>query len=114
MIHVHVTTWFVTLILFFVAVYLLKANKQKPLKILQMVLRLFYLLVLGTGLHLLAAYYQFQGAALIKGIVGLWVIFCLEFILTRGSKGKPTKIFWIQLVISLVLVFYYGYVVLDY
>jgi hypothetical protein len=113
MIHVHVTTWFLTLVLFFVAVYLLRANKQKPLKIIQMVLRLFYLLVLGTGLHLLAAYYQFQGAALIKGIVGLWVIFSMEFILTRGSKGKPTKIFWIQLVISLVLVFVYGYGILE-
>ncbi|MBM7659804.1 ABC-type transport system involved in cytochrome c biogenesis permease subunit [Bacillus mesophilus] len=113
MIHVHVTTWFLTLVLFFVAVYLLRANKQKPLKIIQMVLRLLYLLVLGTGLHLLAAYYQFQGAANIKALVGLWVIFCMEFILTRGSKGKPTKIFWIQLVISLVLVFVYGYGILG-
>ncbi|WP_456275909.1 YisL family protein [Bacillus sp. AK128] len=110
MIHFHVTTWFLTLVLFFVGVYLLKADKKKPLKIIQMILRLLYLLVLGTGLHLLAAYYQFQGEALIKGIIGLWVIFCMEFILTRGGKGKPTKIFWIQLVISLVLVFYYGYV----
>jgi uncharacterized membrane protein SirB2 len=114
MIHFHVTTWFLTIVLFFVAIYLLKANKQKPLKIIQMVLRVLYLLVLGTGLHLLAAYYQFQGAALIKGIIGLWVIFCMEFILTRGSKGKPTKGFWIQLVIALALVFYYGYVVLEY
>lgn len=113
MLHFHVTAWFVTLVLFFVAIYLQKANKQKPVKILQMVLRLFYLIVLGTGLHLLGAYYQFQGNALIKGIIGLWVIFCLEFILTRASKGKPTKPFWIQLIIALVLVFYFGYVVLG-
>jgi uncharacterized membrane protein SirB2 len=114
MIHFHVTAWFLTLVLFFVAVYLLKTNKQKPLKIIQMTLRLLYLIVLGTGLHLLAALYLFQGPALIKGIIGLWIIFCMEFILTRGGKGKPTKIFWIQLVVALVLVFYYGYVVLDY
>ncbi|KAA0547652.1 DUF1516 family protein [Bacillus sp. BGMRC 2118] len=113
MIHFHVTAWFVTLILFFVAIYLQKANKQKPVKILQMVLRLFYLIVLATGLHLLAAYYQFQGLAVIKGIIGLWVIFCLEFILTRASKGKPTKVFWIQLILSLVLVFIFGYGVLG-
>ena len=111
MIHIHVTTWFVTLVLFFVALYLLKAEKRKPLKIVQMVLRLFYLLVLGTGLHLLAAAYQFKVLdANIKGIVGLWIIFLMEFILTRGGKGKPTKVFWIQLVIALILVFYYGYV----
>jgi hypothetical protein len=112
MIHIHVTAWFLTLVLFFTAVYLLKAKKQKPLKIIQMVLRVLYLVVLGTGLHLLAALYHFQGAAIIKGIIGLWIIFCLEFILTRGGKGKPTKVFWIQLIISLILVFYFGYVVL--
>lgn len=112
MIHFHVTAWFVTLVLFFVAVYLQKANKQKPVKILQMILRLFYLIVLGTGLHLLGAFYHFQGLALVKGIIGLWVVFCFEFILTRASKGKATKIFWIQLVIALLLVFYFGYVVL--
>ncbi len=114
MIHLHVTAWFLTLVLFFVAVYLLKANKQRPLKIIQMVLRLLYLIVLGTGVYLLAAYYQFQSLdANIKGLIGLWIIFCMEFILTRGSKRKPTKIFWIQLIISLVLVFYYGYVKLG-
>ncbi|MFZ3589164.1 YisL family protein [Bacillus sp. DJP31] len=111
MIHLHVTAWTLTLVLFFVAVYLLRANKKKPLKIIQMVLRLLYLLVLGTGIYLLATYYQFQVLdANIKSIIGLWIIFCMEFILTRGSKGKPTKIFWIQLVIALLLVFYYGYV----
>jgi ABC-type transport system involved in cytochrome c biogenesis permease subunit len=114
MIHAHVTTWFVVLILFFVALYLLRAKKQKPLKIVQMVLRLFYLLVLGTGVYLLAAYYKFSLLeANIKGLIGLWLIFLMEFILTRGSKGKPTKIFWIQFVIAIILVFYFGYVVLG-
>ncbi|MFD1735266.1 YisL family protein [Bacillus salitolerans] len=114
MIHAHVSAWFVTLILFFVALFLIRAGKKKPLKIVQMVLRLFYLLVLGTGLHLLAAAYQFKVLeANIKGLIGLWIIFLMEFILTRGGKGKPTKVFWIQLVIALILVFYFGYVVLG-
>lgn len=112
MIHAHVTTWFVGLILFIVALYLQRSGKAKGQKIVQMVLRLFYILILATGAYLLMVW-QFNVLALIKGLVGLWLIFSMEFILTRGGKGKPTGMFWAQFIIGFILVIYLGYGVLG-
>jgi uncharacterized membrane protein SirB2 len=118
LIHAHVTTWFVALILFFVSYFLQNKGKEKPAKITKMVLRLFYILILATGGHLFGVYASAYGSGimgspvLIKALAGLWVIFSMEFVLTRHSKGKPTGMFWAQLIISLSLTIFYGYVVL--
>ncbi|MFE8699699.1 DUF1516 family protein [Cytobacillus sp. FJAT-54145] len=112
MIHAHVTTWFLALILFFVSYYLLKKGNMKAQKITHMVLRLFYLLILATGGHLLGLY-QFGGTALIKSVVGLFVIVSMELVLSRGKKGKPVQNFMILFAASLVLVLYIGYFVLG-
>lgn len=112
MIHMHVTSWFIGIILFIVAVYLQKAGKAKAQKITQMVLRLFYLLILATGVHLVAAVWKFSALAIVKGLIGLWLIFVMEYILTRMKKGEATKVFWIQFVVALILVLVMGYGVL--
>lgn len=112
MIHAHVTTWFLALILFFVSFHLLKKGKMKAQKITHMILRLFYLLILATGGHLLGLY-QFSALALIKSLIGLLVIVFMEFVLSRGKKEKPVKGFLIMFGISLVLVLYFGYIVLG-
>lgn len=111
MIHAHVTSWFVGIILFFVAWYL-RGNEGKFKKI-QMALRLFYLFIIGTGFYLLSAFYHFYDTAVFKGVLGLWVIFSMEMVLIRASKGKSTTAFWIQFLISLILVMFYGYLVLK-
>ncbi len=113
MIHAHVTSWFLALVLFFVGYYLLRTGKEKPKKIVHNILRLFYLLIIGTGFYMLAAYYSFYDTAIFKGILGLWLIFSMEMILVKDSKGKKTFAYWIQFLISLVLVMFYGYIVLD-
>ncbi|WP_102347403.1 YisL family protein [Bacillus sp. Marseille-P3661] len=118
MIHAHVTTWFIALVLFFVSYSLQNKNKEKPAKIIKMILRLFYILILATGGHLFGLYASGLGSAimgspvLIKALAGLWVIFSMEFVITRHSKGKPTGLFWAQFIISLSLTIFYGYVVL--
>jgi hypothetical protein len=112
MIHAHVTTWFLALILFFVSFNLLKKGKLKPQKITHMVLRVFYLLILATGGHLLGLY-QFTGIALVKSFIGLLVIIAMELVLVRGKKGKSTKSFFILLGIAFVLALYFGYAVLG-
>lgn len=112
MIHAHVTTWFVAIILFFVSYNFLSKRKMKPQKITHMILRLFYLLIIATGGHLLGLY-QFSSLALLKSLIGLLVIVSMEFVLSRGKKGKPVNSFFILFGISLVLVLYFGYFVLG-
>ncbi len=111
--HIHVTLWTLLIISFVVSLILHRAGKAKGQKILHMVARLLYLLVLVSGLHMLAVWYHFQGAALIKGIAGVLVLVGMEMVLVRTEKGKRTGVAWAVLVIALILVFYYGYVVLG-
>lgn len=107
--HAHITTWVIAIILFFVAVGLHNAGKKKGMKVVHMILRLFYLLIILTGALL---FWKHQGInpALygIKGLVGIWVIGMFEMILVRLNKGKSTKMFWIQLIIALIIVLYLG------
>ncbi len=107
--HAHITTWAIAIILFFVAVGLHNAGKNKGMKVVHMILRLFYLLIILTGALL---FWKHQGLnpALygIKGLVGIWVIGMLEMILIRLKKGKNTKMFWILLVVALACVLYLG------
>ncbi|MEL3973035.1 YisL family protein [Rossellomorea oryzaecorticis] len=108
--HAHITTWVIAIILFFVAVRLHNAGKAKGMKVVQMILRLFYLLIILTGALL---FWKHQGInpALygIKALVGIWVIGMLEMILVRMNKGKSTKMFWIQLIIALIIVLILGF-----
>ncbi|WP_335870058.1 YisL family protein [Bacillus sp. 2205SS5-2] len=108
--HAHITTWVVALILFFVAYSLHRSGKAKAMKIVHMVLRLFYLLIIVTG-ALLFFYNQSLDPAFygVKMLVGFWVIGMFEMVLVRLKKGKETKMFWIQLIVSIVLVLYLGY-----
>lgn len=117
MIHAHVTSWFLAIVLFLVAWFLLKKGKARPLKMVQMTLRLFYLFTIGTGAYLLINYYRFyetaSSTALFKGLLGLWVIVSMEMVLVRGQKGKGTTAFWLQFLISVLLAIFWGFVVLT-
>lgn len=112
MIHAHVTSWFLALVLFGVSYYLLAKGNEKGQKITHMILRLMLLLVVASGGYILSLY-QFASQAVIKSILGIVVLFLMEFILVRGKKGMATSMFWILFVISLALVLYYGFVVIG-
>jgi preprotein translocase subunit YajC len=112
-VHIHVTLWTILLILFIASFVMLRGNKEKGQKITHMILRLFYILVLLSGLHLVAALYHFSSLAVIKGLIGLLVIVSMELVLVRGKKGKNITPSLLLLIVSLVLVFYFGYVVLG-
>ena len=109
MTHAHITSWAIALILFFIAVYMQKGRKTKPLRIVQMVLRLFYLLILGTGLAMLFSIYTISIGYILKAVLGLWVIAMMEMILIRGGKEKATKSFWVQFLIAFLIVLYLGF-----
>lgn len=103
--HLHVTSWVVALILFFVAAF---ASKSKGI---HMVLRLFYVLAIITGgaLFIEAMDYGMGMQYGIKFLLGLLVIGMMEMILVRQAKNKPTTMFWVLFVIFLFGVLYMGF-----
>ncbi|MFJ7728073.1 YisL family protein [Neobacillus sp. NPDC097160] len=113
MIHGHVTAWVLALILFFVALSLNKSGKAKGFKIVQMILRVLYLLIIATGIGLLFTLYKIDVWYILKAVVGLWVIGLFEMILSRVAKNRSTSVFWIQFIIAFLLVLYLGFVKLP-
>jgi hypothetical protein len=108
MIHAHMTAWFLALVLFFVALGLHKSGKEKGAKIVQMVLRLFYVLILLTGFGLLFSI-NINIMYVVKAAVGLWVISMLEMILIRTRKNEKASVLWIQFIVAVLLVLYLGF-----
>lgn len=106
---IHVWSWTIALILFIVSYVLLKSGKMKGQKITQMILRVFYILVAGTGIGLIVKY-NFMTDAAIKGVLALILIGLMEMILIKGRKNEGTGLLWILFAIDIVLVFFYGYV----
>ncbi|MBS4177425.1 YisL family protein [Lederbergia citrea] len=107
--HAHITTWVVALILFAVALFLHNSGNKKAMKIVQMILRLFYLLIIATGFMLFSKHSSYDPALYgIKFLGGIVVIAMMEMVLVRTSKGKNTGVFWALLLISFIVTFYLG------
>lgn len=109
MVHAHMTSWFLAIILFFVALGLHKSGKEKGFKVLKMILRVLYILILATGLGLIFSLANISFLYIVKVAVGLWVIAMIEIILGRTAKGAPTRVLWIQFIVALLLVLYLGF-----
>lgn len=109
MIHAHMSAWFIAVVLFFVSYGLHKSGKEKGSKIAQMILRVFYLLILLTGFMLIFSLANISIMYIFKAAVGLWVISMMEMILIRTKKGEKASILWIQFIVALVLVLFLGF-----
>lgn len=109
--HLHITAWVLAIILFVLIVIFQKPGGTKPAKIMQMVLRLDYLLILYSGGSLLANYFNgdMLMEAIIKGLAGIWVIVAMEMIGIRMKKGKPVLGFWVQFGIALLITLALGF-----
>jgi len=95
--------------LFIVAVFLHKAGNKKATNIVQMILRVFYLLIIATGVTLFAKHSSFNPALYgIKFLFGLVVIAMMEMVLIRLKLGKKTGLFWSILIIAFIITFYLG------
>ena len=103
--HLHITTWVIALVLFFVAAL---ASKSKGI---HMALRLFYILIIITGGALFGEgmKYHMGRDYGIKLLLGILVIGMMEMVLVRKAKNKPTTVFWILFVIFLFAVLFYGF-----
>ncbi|MCM3767400.1 YisL family protein [Neobacillus niacini] len=113
MIHGHVTAWVLALILFFVAMALQSSGKEKGAKIVKMILRVLYLLIIATGVGLIFSLAKISVLYILKAVVGLWIIGLFEMILGRVASKRRTSVFWIQFVIAWALVLYLGFIQLP-
>ncbi|WNS76822.1 YisL family protein [Bacillus sp. DTU_2020_1000418_1_SI_GHA_SEK_038] len=112
MIHAHITTWVLALVLFFVALGLHKSGKARGLKVVQMVLRLFYILIIITGVVILSKI-NISSLYILKSLLGIVVIGMMEMIIVRSVKGKKTTMFWLLFLVTFILVLYLGFVKLP-
>lgn len=109
MAHLHITAWVIAFILLFVAFSMYKKGNNKPGKIVHMILRLDYLLILYSGGSLFASYSSISALLIIKIIAGIWVIVSMEMIGVKASKGKSASAFWIQFVIAALVAIILGF-----
>ena len=108
MTHAHITTWVIALILFLVAISLHKNGKTRGLKVVQMILRLFYLLIIATGVGMLFSMSTISAMYWIKATLGVLVIAFFELVLIYTIKKKPTGILWTLFILAFVAVVYLG------
>lgn len=107
--HAHIATWVIGLILFAVALFLHQSGNKKAMKIVQMILRVFYLLIIATGAILFAKYSSGDPALYgVKFLGGIIVIGMMEMILARTKKGRKTGMFWGIFLVAFAVTFYLG------
>lgn len=106
--HLHIFTWVVGIILFVVAAVLPKQSKGR--KITHMTARLFYVLILLSGIFLFIAHSSLDSALYgVKFLAGLIVIGLMEMVLIRSEKGKNVSVLWIVFFVVLVVTLYLGF-----
>jgi peptidoglycan/LPS O-acetylase OafA/YrhL len=101
--HVHITTWVVAVVLFFIAL-------GKPSKGVHMVLRLFYVLILISGFLLFVKYSS--GDPMVYGLKmlgGILTIGLMEMTLVRKKKGKGIGGVLIGAVVLLLITIILGF-----
>jgi hypothetical protein len=92
--HLHITVIVLTILLFLVAVLFQKQGRD--IKILQMVLRFMYLLVIATGTMLFSAVYDISFLYILKALLGLGMIGLFEMVLAFGGKRKNSPGLWVS------------------
>lgn len=107
MTHAHITAWILALILFIVIVFFQKQGRK--MKILHMILRFFYLILIGTGIAMLFGLYKIDFLYVLKSILGVGLIGIFEMVLGRGARRENTQKLLILFLITLVLVLYLGF-----
>lgn len=109
--HLHITSWVLAFILVIIVIALHKSGKAKAAKIVHMILRLDYFLILYSGGDLLKHYFNgtMLTEAIIKSLAGFWIIVAMEMITVRTGKGRSTKGAWIHFLVALVITLALGF-----
>lgn len=106
--HLHITTWVVAVVLFLIAAFMQRDSKGR--KILHMVLRLFYILIIITGLTLFIEWSSSDPMVYgIKFLLGILTIGMMEMVLVRSKKQKPVTMFWALFALFLFATMFVGF-----
>ncbi|RXI97747.1 DUF1516 family protein [Anaerobacillus alkaliphilus] len=111
--HPHAYFWMLLVLLFFVSFFLYRANIAKGAKITHMVLRLLYVIMIGTGVGMLVMI-GFPLTHIIKGVLAIALIYFMEMILVRTKKGTLKPHFWFYCLGALALVLLLGYRIISF
>jgi uncharacterized membrane protein SirB2 len=114
--HPHAYFWMILVLLFIVTFFLYRANVAKGAKITHMVLRLFYVIMIVTGIALLVLK-AFLFTYIIKGLLALLLIYLMEMILVKtkkGISGKSLASYWVLCLAALLVVVLIGYRVIIF
>lgn len=111
--HSHASAWFITLLLFAVGNIFLRKGNGKALKITHMILRLFFVIMVITGIGMIVGF-QFPAIYILKGLLAIILIGLMEMILVRTGKGKNTKPLWLSFVCVLPIVLLIGFNVIRF
>lgn len=101
--HLHITTWVVALILFFLAATGIVKSKG-----VHHALRLFYILIIISGGALFMEYRTGMDFDM-KFLFGILTIGMMEMVLVKKSKGKPNTIFLVLFFVFLFITMFYGF-----
>ncbi|MHA6258436.1 YisL family protein [Sporosarcina sp. CAU 1771] len=106
--HLHILTWVVGVVLFLVATGMAKGSKGR--KITHMITRLFYVLIIISGLLLFMRHSSLDAALYgVKFLLGVLTIGMMEMVLVRSSKDKSTTMFWVLFAIFLFATMFIGF-----
>ena len=105
----HVGGWEVALVLFIIGYILYRMDKVKVAKILHMILRLMYIIIIVAGAGMLVMTDFADWTLLVKGILGIVAIGLIEMAMVRASKRVPSTGFFIGALVLFVLVILIGY-----
>jgi len=104
----HQGAWALLIVAFLIAFFLYQAQKKTGGKIVAMILRLFYLIMVITGAGLLFQY-GFPAHYLVKGIIAIVMIGFMEMALAKAKRGQKGITGFIVAVILAILVVIMGY-----
>ncbi|MGM0897762.1 MAG: YisL family protein [Bacillota bacterium] len=106
--HLHITVWVVGVVLFLVAAFMHRDSKGR--KIVHMITRLVYVLIIITGLTLFIEHSSFDAMLYgLKFLFGLLTIGMMEMVLVRGKKQKPVTLFWALFAVFLLVTLFLGF-----
>lgn len=113
--HPHAYFWIVLVGLFFAAFFLYRAKKIIVGKITHNILRLFYLIMIGTGIALLVLN-DFPLITFLKAAIVMVMLYLMEKILglAKRNEAVSTVKHWSFLITTLTLVLLIGYKVITF
>ncbi len=83
---------------------------SKGRKITKMILRVFYILIIISGLALFLRWMSNDSALYgVKFLFGILTIGMMEMVFARQNKQKPAQIAWILFVVSLLITMFLGF-----